>query len=173
MIPLKKATESKHKIAERMPFNQQMFSGKLTKEQYGAYLRTQLAIFSTLEENFKFPHKGLIRSHKVILDLIELKENQIRILDNATDEYCQYLKGLDEDSAMAHIYLNYLAIMFGGQIIKSKVPGSGRMYEFDDINEIAKSIRDIQRDDWANEVNKGFDFMINILKELEKCLITP
>jgi len=173
MIPLKEATETKHKIAERMLFNQQMFRGKLTKEQYGAYLRSQLEIFSTLEENFKFPHEGLKRKDAVTLDLIELNENQLEVLDNATYEYCLYLKELGEDSAMPHIYLNYLAIMFGGQIIKSKVPGSGRMYEFDDMTEIAKSIRDIQRDDWADEVNKGFDFMINILKDLEKWLTTP
>ena len=38
--------------------------------------------------------------------------------------------------------------------------------------ESMQSVRDIQKDEWADEVNKGFDFMIDIFKELEKCLTT-
>jgi hypothetical protein len=71
---------------------------------------------------------------------------------------------------LPHIYLNYLAIMFGGQIIKNKIPGGGKMYEFDgDIREIAGSIRAIQKDEWADEVNIGFDYLINIYDELQNC----
>ena len=57
--------------------------------------------------------------------------------------------------------------MFGGQMMKSKVPGSGRMYDFDNMMEAAGSIRSVQKDEWADEVNKGFDFMIEIFDELE------
>jgi hypothetical protein len=46
------------------------------------------------------------------------------------------------------------------------------MYEFEDMNESAATIRAIQKDEWADEVNKGFNFMIEIFKELEKCLTT-
>ena len=71
---------------------------------------------------------------------------------------------------MAHVYLNYLAIMFGGQMMKTKVPSTGRMYDFENMMEAAGSIRAIQKDEWADEVNKGFDFMIEIFKELENVL---
>ena len=43
MLPLKEATAEKHKLAERMPFNGLMFSGRLTASQYGEYLKSQLA----------------------------------------------------------------------------------------------------------------------------------
>jgi hypothetical protein len=57
--------------------------------------------------------------------------------------------------------------MFGGQMMKSKVPGSGKMYEFEgDMMELIGSIRSIQKDEWSVEVNKGFQFIINILDEL-------
>jgi hypothetical protein len=36
--------------------------------------------------------------------------------------------------------------------------------------ECAGAIRAIQKDEWADEVNKGFDFMIEIFKELENVL---
>jgi hypothetical protein len=59
--------------------------------------------------------------------------------------------------------------MFGGQMMKSKVPGSGKMYEFDgDVREIAGTIRAIQKDDWADEANKALLYNINIFDELQR-----
>jgi hypothetical protein len=58
--------------------------------------------------------------------------------------------------------------MFGGQMMKSKVPGSGKMYEFEgDMRELIGSVRAIQNDEMADEVNKGFQYIINILDELQ------
>ena len=170
MKPLKEATHDKHKEAERMPFNVKMFKGELTKEQYAKYLLSQLEIFSVIEENFQMPHEGLKRKYAVIEDLKSLDFHQLEIVDNATLKYASYLKGLTQEEVNAHIYLNYLAIMFGGQMMKKQTPGAGNMYEFEDMNESAATIRAIQKDEWADEVNKGFDFMIEIFKELEKSL---
>jgi hypothetical protein len=61
-----------------------------------------------------------------------------------------------------------MALMYGGQMMKSKVPGSGKMYDFDNVSESIAMIRGIQKDEWANEVNKGFNYIINILDELQK-----
>jgi len=172
MKPLKEATHDKHKEAERMPFNVKMFKGELTKEQYAKYLLSQLEIFSVIEENFQMPHEGLKRKYAVIEDLKSLDFHQLEIVDNATLKYASYLKGLTQEEVNAHIYLNYLAIMFGGQMMKANTPGAGNMYEFENMMECAGTVRAIQKDEWADEVNKGFDFMIEIFKELEKCLIT-
>jgi len=57
--------------------------------------------------------------------------------------------------------------MFGGQMIKKAVPSTGRMYVFDNMQETIQSIRNVQNDEWAEEVNKGFDFNILIFDELE------
>ena len=170
MKPLKEATHDKHKEAERMPFNVKMFKGELTKEQYAKYLLSQLEIFSVIEENFQMPHEGLKRKYAVIEDLKSLDFHQLEIVDNGTLDYVSYLRGLTQEEVNAHIYLNYLAIMFGGQMMKKNTPGAGNMYEFEDMNESASAIRAIQKDEWADEVNKGFDFMIEIFKELEKSL---
>ena len=35
---LKEATAEKHKLAERMPFNGRMYTGKLTDDEYCIYL---------------------------------------------------------------------------------------------------------------------------------------
>ena len=171
-MTLKEATHDKHKEAERMLFNVKMFKGELTNEQYAKYLLSQLEIFSAIEENFQMPHEGLKRKYAVIEDLKSLDFHQLEIVDNASLNYTSYLKGLTQEEVNAHIYLNYLAIMFGGQMMKANTPGAGNMYEFENMMECAGTIRAIQKDEWADEVNKGFDFMIEIFKELEKCLIT-
>lgn len=167
MQSLKEATHDKHKEAERMPFNVKMFKGELSKEQYGKYLLSQLEIFSAIEENFKMPHDGLRRKEAVIKDLKSLGFEQLKIADNASLNYAQYLRSLDEETINAHIYLNYLAIMFGGQMMKANTPGDGNMYEFENMMECAGTIRAIQKDEWADEVNNGFDYMIQIFDELE------
>ena len=73
MLPLKDAIAEKHSLAEKMPFNQRMFKGELSKEEYILYLCQQLAIFQAIER-FPLPHTALIRCPKVFEDIKELME---------------------------------------------------------------------------------------------------
>jgi hypothetical protein len=57
--------------------------------------------------------------------------------------------------------------MFGGQLMKEKTPGSGRVYEFDNMKDVVMSIRSIQKDEWADEANKGLDYHIGMYDELQ------
>jgi heme oxygenase len=163
---LKEATAELHSKAEKMEFNQRMFRGELSKLEYGNYLTQQLAIFSEIESREVLPHKNLKRSEVIRQDINELGVYTFKI-NKATNDYVVYLGDLNQSSLNAHIYLNYLALVYGGQIMKSKVPGSGKMYEFEgEMMELIGSVRAIQKDEWADEVNKGFQYIINILDEL-------
>jgi hypothetical protein len=143
-----------------------MFRGELSKLEYGNYLTQQLAIFSEIESREVLPHKNLKRSEVIRQDINELGVYTFKI-NKATNDYVVYLGDLNQSSLNAHIYLNYLALVYGGQIMKSKVPGSGKMYEFEgEMMELIGSVRAIQKDEWADEVNKGFQYIINILDEL-------
>ena len=170
MLPLKEAIAEKHSLAEKMTFNQRMFNGEISKEEYILYLCQQLAIFDAIEIH-ELPHPSLDRAGNVFEDIKELVgEGQIQITPlESTNEYRKYLNTLTKEEQLPHVYLNYLAIMFGGQMMKAKTPGSGKMYEFDgDMNEIIGSIRAIQKDEWADEANKALDYNINILDELQR-----
>ena len=170
MLPLKDAIAEKHSLAEKMTFNQRMFSGEISNEEYTLYLCQQLAIFDAIEIH-ELPHPALDRAGNVFEDIKELVgEGQIQITPlQSTNEYRKYLNTLTKEEQLPHVYLNYLAIMFGGQMMKAKTPGSGKMYEFDgDMREIAGSIRAIQKDEWADEANKALDYNINILDELQR-----
>ncbi|MFN8244703.1 MAG: biliverdin-producing heme oxygenase [Ferruginibacter sp.] len=172
MLPLKDATAAKHKIAERMPFNIRMFSGRLDKNNYLLYLVQQLEIFSSIEKN-ELPHPSLNRVEAIRADIAELEAQGCKttaVLD-ATTAYSGYLRNLSPDELLPHIYLNYLAIMFGGQMMKTKVPSSGRFYDFEDMPAALAAVRAVQKDEWAGEVNKGFDFTIGIFADLENTII--
>ena len=166
MIPLKEAIAERHSIAEKMPFNQKMFRGELTPAEYASYLQSQLEIFSTIEAHFQLPHSGFERSNLIQEDLDELDIEPKRT--QAGKRYLDYLQRLSQEDANAHIYLNYLALLFGGQMMKTKVPGSGKMYGFEGVPELIASVRQIQKDSWAGQANMGLDFVIEILRELEE-----
>jgi hypothetical protein len=151
-----------------------MLSGELSSEEYAKYLLSQYAIFSTIENLYSLPYLGMYREDLILSDLEELGVIDLTDIGQSTKAYCDYLKELSRSNIMPHIYLNYMAHMMGGQIIKSKVPGSGRMYDFGprkDVNLYVQHIRE-QQDDmaWADEVNKGYDYIISILHELQEFL---
>jgi hypothetical protein len=164
---LKESTAELHSKAEKMDFNQRMFRGELSQDEYLNYLIQQSYIFQEIE-NRDLPHTNLKRLDVINNDINELGGYKFKISKSTTD-YVVYLSDLNQSDLNAHIYLNYLAIMFGGQMMKSKVPGSGKMYEFEgDMRELIGSVRAIQNDEMADEVNKGFQYIINILDELQR-----
>lgn len=167
-ISLKDATSVKHKLAETMPFNVRMFRGQLSKKDYLSYLQQQLAIFETIE-NIGIPHENLKRVANVQLDINELMQEGHSPSDilNSTIEYQHHLKNKNYDEILPHIYMNYLALAYGGQMIKKNVPSTGKMYDFDNLQDAVATIRAVQKDDWADEVNVGFDFLIRIFEELD------
>lgn len=168
-MTLREATMVKHKMAEQMPFNTLLMEGKLAKEQYFMYLISLYHIFDVLENRVQFP-SNMVRKDSTIKDIYELLDNKNDFQlkpTNKTWDYCIHLMNLNDDDLWPHIYLNYMALLFGGQIIKTKIPGSGNIYDFKDAQEVIKLIREKQKDEWADEVNKGYDFMIEIFRELE------
>lgn len=167
-IPLKDATSTKHKLAETMPFNVKMFKGQLSKNDYLKYLQQQLAIFETIE-NIGIPHENLKRVNNVQIDIDELIQEGISTSEilKSTMEYMDHLKNKSYNEILPHVYLNYLALAYGGQMIKKSVPSKGKMYDFENLQETVASIRAVQKDEWAEEVNSGFDFLIRIFEELD------
>lgn len=165
MISLKDAIAEKHTQAEQMPFNQRMFRGELSSYEYGMYLQQLLEIFSTIER-YMLPNHNLNRTAKILHDIADLQLTEKLYTLETTKHYKLYLLTLKPSELEPHIYLHYLAVMFGGQLMKSKVPGSGHLYDFADVRECMKAIRDIQQDSWADEANRGLDYFIDILDEL-------
>ena len=72
---------------------------------------------------------------------------------------------------LAHLYVRHMGDLYGGQMIKKKVPGSGKFYEFTNREELITNIRAKLTDDLGEEANVAFQHAINIMRELnEWCL---
>ena len=56
--------------------------------------------------------------------------------------------------------------MYGGQMIKKVVPGSGTMYEFDNKKELIEKVRAMLTLDLAEEANVAMQFAIDLFEEL-------
>lgn len=169
MTSLKDAIETNHRIAESAEFNKLLLSGNVTTDQYLLYLRQLLHIFFRLEQRNVLPINDMRRADEILIDMEELNEtNEIYSLLPTTFAYGKYLLTLPNDKLMAHVYLHYLALLFGGQMMKKKVPGSGRLYTFKNAQEIIKTIRSIQQDSWADEANYGLTQFNKILDELHE-----
>lgn len=167
MIPLREAIELKHREAERKPFNVRMLRGELSSSEYLMYLYQLYEMFAVLERH-ELPHPSLYRMPQLIADIKELSTDVIQPMTlPSTHAYCQYLMHLSSEQILPHIYLHYLALLYGGQTIKTKVPGSGTLYHVDDWVNAIQSIRAIQRDEWGDEANAGLDYFMRMLDELQ------
>jgi heme oxygenase len=175
-MSLKELTHDKHREAEQTEFAKLLVSGNISKEQYSKYLYQMLLVYNSLEIS---AHKvGLLeqlpdlrRSPKIYLDLNELvgKNYNCGWL-SPTVEYHKYVLSLGEnretDKIMAHIYVRHMGDLYGGQIIKKKIPGSGKFYDFENPNSLKEMIRSKLNDNMADEANLAFDHAIKIMKAL-------
>lgn len=168
MLPLKEAIEVNHRKAEKMIFNERMMRGDLMRFEYNRYLFQLYGIFSSIER-FPLPHTDLARTTKVLEDINELNSEMLydMYFTPSTFSYMMHLHTLNQEQLLPHVYLNYMALMFGGQMMKEKTPGSGRIYQFDNMKDVVMSIRSIQQDSWADEANKGLQYHIYIYDELQ------
>jgi len=172
---LKELTHEVHRTAERTSFAIKLIKG-LSPEKYYEYLYNQYFIYMALENramNFVPEIKQVFRTEKIWKDLRELEltykisatENTFRPV---VKQYEIYVQKLDKKQILAHIYVRHFGDMHGGQIIKKSNPGSGVMYDFDNIEELKTQIRSMLSDDMADEANRCFEFAIQLFKELDQ-----
>ena len=152
-------------------------SGKINPKFYAAYLWNQHKKYDLLEAmaavngiwiDIPFPIHRKMAIEQDFLELWDDKENPPPIVPS-THEYIEHMRDImtDRDAIMAHIYTLHMGDLSGGQMIGRKVPGEGRMYQFEgDINEIKEAIRSQTSDDMAEEAKYVFDSAANLFKEL-------
>jgi heme oxygenase len=174
-MSLKDLTWKKHKSAERQEFVKVLFSGKINPRFYSAYLQNMLACYSMLESSATMHLlldgiEDIKRTSHIQADLDELghkKDNSLFV--PVINEYLDHILRIswnDPQKLMAHIYVRHMGDLSGGQMIAKKVPGSGRYYQFEDVDGLKNKIRERLSDDLAEEANLAFDFSIAIFQQL-------
>lgn len=169
---LKQLTIDAHRNAERQQFAKILLSGKISPKLYHTYLYNQYHIYRVLEEKIDIPEIQDIKRYKFIAqDISELEKIYNIIPDKplckTTLDYISYIQKLnDKDKLLAHIYVRHFGDMYGGQIIKKQTPGSGKMYDFENTEQLKSKIRNMLSDDMESEANRCFEFATQLFKEL-------
>jgi heme oxygenase len=176
MSNLKELTKEEHTNAERQAFVKVLMSGRINPKLYATYLWNQHKKYDILEAMAMV--QGLLndiptirRKMKIETDFLELWDDKVNppVLVPSTLEYIEHMRGVmtDPDKLMAHLYVLHMGDLSGGQMIARKVPGEGRMYQFEgDIQDIKEKIRAKIHDGMAEEAKYVFGSSTKLFQEL-------
>ena len=175
MSNLKELTWEHHKDAERQEFVKVLMSGNIHPKFYATFLWYQHMKYDLLEAlvsvtGLLIDIPGIWRKQSIYDDFVELwsYEEQPVILES-TKKYVEHMRTIiaNPDALMAHVYVMHMGDLSGGQMIAKKVPGAGRLYQFEgDISQIKEQIRSKTHDGMADEARKCFSFATETFKEL-------
>ena len=174
-MSLRELTAEKHKDAERQAFVKELLGGSITEERYATFLYNLHPVYNVLEM-FAIAN-GLLadipevrRAPKIQADYQELWKNPTAPkLCPTVPKYMKYIKdelANDPDRLMAHLYVRHMGDLAGGQMIAKRVPGSGTMYQFDNVDELKNKIRAKLKDSMGDEANVAFDIAIDMMKDM-------
>ena len=176
MSKLKELTWENHQKAERTEHARKLLKG-MSPEEYHRYLYNQYVQYAALEsialsEGVLEGIEHICRAKAITQDLTELEEEydiqrNVDLLCPTVAQYVGHVMGLDEsDDILAHIYVRHFGDMYGGQMIRKRNPGSGKMYDFDNVEELKATVRERLNDDMADEANRCFEFAMQLFEEL-------
>jgi heme oxygenase len=174
-MSLRELTKEAHNNAERQEFVKILFSGQINPKLYATFLKNQHPCYELLEV-CAMVH-GLLnglpdirRSPYILNDFKELwseSDGEPEILPVVKD-YLDHIMMIKDNpkKLMAHVYVRHMGDLAGGQMIAKRVPGSGRMYQFEDPEKLKTEIRNRIHDDMAEEANICFGFATRLFKEM-------
>lgn len=175
---LKELTWENHKKAERKEFASILMSGNISPKLYYKYLTNQFYMYVALEESLRicgFPNHPVFRAERIRDDMQELEQEFSFVFDpvdicKVTTEYVTHIENLslneDLEGLIAHMYVRHFGDMYGGAMIAKRVPGSGKMYEFENKEDLKVELRAMLNDGMADEANRCFEFAIRLFEEL-------
>jgi len=171
MSTLKQLTLEKHKEAESLSFIKSIFEGQVDPVKYSDYLYQLYMVYYFLEQHGDKLFDGIedMKRTKLVLNDFLESVNYGNFKNTAlpdTKNYLDYLNTIRDDSKklLAHIYVRHMGDLFGGQQLKKLVPGSGKMFDFNNIPALIVEMRKRCGPELAEEANVAFDWNIKILR---------
>ena len=173
-MSLRDFTQDLHQEAEKTWMAKELMSGSIDPGLYFKYLQNIYFIHRTIErccedQNLLKGIENICNSERIFNDLTELSMlygvNYEKLLP-VTIDYVSYLGTLKEE-VLAHLYVRHFGDMYGGQMIKKKIPGSGTMYDFKAKKTTIDKTRKKLSDDLGPEARKAFQYAIDLMKGLE------
>jgi len=178
-MSLKDITKDLHTEAEKTNFAKLLLTSKISKELYTSYLYQMIACYGPVEfgcriQGFFDNLPGVERMPGIYQDFAELadKDTHYAWLPETLD-YNRYVLDLINDPerkhlVKAHLYVRHMGDLYGGQYIAKTVPGSGKFYQFDDVEGLRNAIRAELTDDLGDEARVAFEWAIKIMRGLDE-----
>lgn len=170
-MALRDAIKVKHDAAEAHAFTVSLLAGTLPEAAYVDLLANQVQVYQALEARAKRlglldTLTGIERFEAMSDDLTELDDSEVKPFDT-TAAHLKRLKIVDTNGLLAHMYIMHMGDMYGGQLMKSKVPGSAKRYDFEDRTTLIKNLRELLTDDMADEANAAFGFTLKLFDKIK------
>jgi len=182
MIDIREATKEQHRNAEQQEFVKILMSGEIHPKLYATFLYNQSHCYGALEKWAGYQGlldrlPGIARAEKLANDCQDL---WVRItpqpeITDSTKRYIEHIDNIRREPAklFAHVYVRYLGDLYGGQMIKTKTPGSNTCLEFDNAKELIQVIRETindymstDTDDVIAEAKICFEYATELFKEM-------
>lgn len=158
MTTLKDLTWDNHKLAEQTSVMQLLLKNQISNSLYCDLVYTKYQIYSNIESRIDFVTPCLKRAQAALDDWQNMQYSIPNNFDSL-DKYLSRLRTVPQDQLWAHVYVHYLAPLYGGQIIKriisSRFPIS--LYEFDDPQAAIQEVRSHALVHLAQEANLAFE----------------
>jgi heme oxygenase len=172
-IRLRDAIRQIHESTQNHPVADLLMSGDLPKNVYADlvynYLRAYKALETEADKVGLFEGiEGIKRADLMQQELDSLTEEGITYEpQESTVAYEEYVKNIeDKDQLMAHIYIRYLSLMSGGQLMRDVVPSQGIMFRFKHIDDLREGLRKKLHEGLIEEAKKSFQQVHQLFVEL-------
>ena len=174
-MSLKELTYEHHRNAERQKFVKTLMGGNIPPKVYAEFLYNQYVAYNILEvcamaEGVLNDLPDIRRAPKILEDFQELwgKDAEPPKPKPSIQKYVDHIMSIKEDpeKLMAHIYTRHMGDLSGGQMIKKRIPGEGRLYMFTDPDSLKTAIRSKLNDNMADEAKICFEYATELFKEM-------
>lgn len=179
-MSLKEITKDLHELAESTNFMRAVFNGTLDPAAWLDYTYQKTLFYGTIEgaagaSGLLRDLNGIQRAFKIYQDYTAMNvEGKKHYYRDVVVEYHNYLLSIskDADRVMAHLYAWHMGDLYGGQMIKRVIPGSHTAMEFENKDELIKTIRTKLNDEtMGQEARRAFEWAIRILKEYDNTAV--
>jgi heme oxygenase len=164
---LKSLTWDLHKQAEQTALMTHLLDNTISDHVYAHLVYTKYQIYHTIEQRIKFKCADLYRAQKAWADWTQMGHVEPPMLSSLV-LMLDHLNTITDYSVWAHVYVHYLAPLYGGQLIRRTIQNRfpTTMYEFDNPDMCKQEIRQMLTVDMATEANKSFAYTIQYYNQL-------
>jgi heme oxygenase len=173
-LSLRELTATEHAAAENTPFMRLLFAKAATEKEIQAYITQMTLVYAALEPiaekaGILTDFSGIARLPNIRKDLAEINAKvgtPAKIYWETIDYYNYLIELTDVNKIKAHFYVRYAGDMFGGQMLKSLVPGAGLWYEFDNLPVLRQKMRELAVPELAGEAKDAFYYNTQIIARI-------